>query len=89
MPSTNQVTMATVLNTLPSYVDVTITTERNGKTSEYKCLTRDFPTNDPNRERRLTCLTTGFEWFITAEALERMDVVTMVIAPQTITMVVG
>lgn len=64
--------IATVLNSAPAYTEAELTID--GRDTVHRLMVRDIPTFDPDAERRCTNLTTGTEWFITTESLERVGV---------------
>jgi hypothetical protein len=70
--------IVTLLDALPSYTEIEIEMARpevratlRGETTTHRLMARDFP----RPGRRFTNLTTGTEWFIDAESLERINAV--------------
>jgi len=70
--------MATFLCQLPS--DCRVTVRLTHSKREQELMARDFP----REGRRFTNLTSGTEWFITPESLNRVGVVAIDVHPFTI-----
>ena len=67
--------LAMVLNSLPSYAEIDLVSEPyEGRIDTFRLMARDRPTYDTAAPRRFTNLTTGTEWFVTAEMLEQVGV---------------
>jgi hypothetical protein len=74
----NYENMATFLGQLPSYVEVTLLAYN---LPEQHLMARDIP----REGRRFTNLTSGTEWFITAESLANLGVTAIRVHPFTVT----